>query len=184
MVQAFGSECCLCKKQYEPELYDFHHLDPKKKEFGLGAVRGKIVSWKRLVIELRKCVMLCANCHRLVEYGYKKVPNDAIRFDEGFATYELKTIRGNNGEENKIDPILPKYADHLCPICNSDKVLRNNTYCSIKCAGVASRKVKNKPPIEEIKKMVEETSWVAVGKKYGVTDNAVRKWVKRYESSN
>jgi transposase-like protein len=25
------------------------------------------------------------------------------------------------------------------------------------------------------------SSWVAVGAKYGVSDNAVRKWVRRYE---
>jgi transposase-like protein len=26
-----------------------------------------------------------------------------------------------------------------------------------------------------------ELSWVAVGAKYGVSDNAVRKWMRRYE---
>jgi transposase-like protein len=26
-------------------------------------------------------------------------------------------------------------------------------------------------------------SWVAVGRKYGVSDNAVRKWLRRYEAA-
>jgi transposase-like protein len=28
---------------------------------------------------------------------------------------------------------------------------------------------------------IAETSWVAVGRKYGVSDNAIRKWVRQYE---
>ncbi|HEU4736630.1 MAG TPA: hypothetical protein VFS48_06355 [Solirubrobacterales bacterium] len=28
---------------------------------------------------------------------------------------------------------------------------------------------------------IEKTSYVAVGRKYGVSDNAVRKWVRFYE---
>jgi hypothetical protein len=29
---------------------------------------------------------------------------------------------------------------------------------------------------------LREMSWLAVGAKYGVSDNAVRKWVRRYEA--
>jgi transposase-like protein len=29
---------------------------------------------------------------------------------------------------------------------------------------------------------IEETSYLAVGRKYGVSDNAIRKWVRFYES--
>jgi transposase-like protein len=28
---------------------------------------------------------------------------------------------------------------------------------------------------------IEETSYLAVGRKYGVSDNAIRKWVRAYE---
>lgn len=28
---------------------------------------------------------------------------------------------------------------------------------------------------------IAETSYVAVGRKYGVSDNAIRKWVRQYE---
>ena len=30
---------------------------------------------------------------------------------------------------------------------------------------------------------LRELSWVAVGRKYGVSDNAVRKWLRRYEAA-
>jgi transposase-like protein len=42
------------------------------------------------------------------------------------------------------------------------------------------RRVK-RPPYEQLLAEIEETNYCAVGRKYGVSDNAVRKWVKFYE---
>jgi transposase-like protein len=44
-----------------------------------------------------------------------------------------------------------------------------------------TRKVKNRPSKEELSNMIENMTWVAIGKKYGVSDNAVRKWAKKYK---
>lgn len=43
-----------------------------------------------------------------------------------------------------------------------------------------TRKVE-RPHYEQLLREIEETSWLAVGRKYGVSDNAVRKWVRWYE---
>lgn len=42
------------------------------------------------------------------------------------------------------------------------------------------RKVE-RPPYERLLEEIEATSYLAVGRKYGVSDNAVRKWVRWYE---
>jgi hypothetical protein len=39
------------------------------------------------------------------------------------------------------------------------------------------RKVK-RPPYDQLLREIEETSYVAVGRKYGVSDNAIRKWIR------
>lgn len=44
----------------------------------------------------------------------------------------------------------------------------------------SKRKVLNRPSPEELKKLLEETNYSAVGRIYGVSDNAVRKWAKSY----
>ena len=167
MVEAFGGKCCLCSKEHPSELFDFHHIDPKTKKFSLGAARGSITSWANLVKELKKCVMLCANCHRLVEYGYAEVPSDAPRFHKSFENYD------------PAKEVLPKYANHNCPVCGSNKVLRRNTYCSSRCAGIAGNLIKNKPPIKEIKKLVKDNGWEKTGHMFGVTESTVRHWVAR-----
>jgi transposase-like protein len=44
----------------------------------------------------------------------------------------------------------------------------------------AERKAK-RPPYHELLAEIEELGYLAVGRKYGVSDNAVRKWVRQYE---
>jgi hypothetical protein len=44
----------------------------------------------------------------------------------------------------------------------------------------SSRKVE-RPSYDVLMQEIAETSFLAVGKKYGVSDNAVRKWVKTYQ---
>lgn len=43
-----------------------------------------------------------------------------------------------------------------------------------------SRRVE-RPPYAQLIREIEETSYLAVGRKYGVSDNAIRKWVRQYE---
>ncbi|HWH93671.1 MAG TPA: HNH endonuclease signature motif containing protein [Baekduia sp.] len=63
------------------------------------------------------------------------------------------------------------------------------TYCSRRCgrqspgsraARSASRKVA-RPPYAQLVREVHALGWSAVGRRYGVSDNAVRKWVRQYE---
>lgn len=63
-----GGKCQACGYDRCQEAFDFHHLDPKQKEFGIGA-NGATRSWAKLQIELDKCILLCANCHRELHAG-------------------------------------------------------------------------------------------------------------------
>ena len=38
-----------------------------------------------------------------------------------------------------------------------------------------------RPPYEQLRAEVEALGWSGVGRKYGVSDNAVRKWMRAYE---
>lgn len=72
----------------------------------------------------------------------------------------------------------PKY----CAYCGVELVgkARRNKYCSQECAHKANGS--QRPPVTELlDKFKELKSYVQVGKNYGVSDNAVRKWVKLYQ---
>jgi ribosomal protein S27AE len=46
------------------------------------------------------------------------------------------------------------------------------------------RRIVERPPYEELKKDIWINGYSAVGRKYGVSDNSVRKWIKNYEKNN
>jgi hypothetical protein len=71
-IQAFHDwkktlSCSKCSENH-PACLEFHHLDPTKKEFVISAIK---TSKKKLTEELKKCIVLCSNCHRKLHYEEK-----------------------------------------------------------------------------------------------------------------
>jgi transposase len=72
LVEEAGGCCVLCGFDEHPAALQFHHVDPSTKSFHLSE-GGLTRSLAKVQIEARKCVLLCANCHALVEVGAKSV---------------------------------------------------------------------------------------------------------------
>ncbi len=71
LVAEAGGHCRLCGYDRCVAALEFHHLDPAAKEFGLS--RCGAHSIEKLRAEVRKCVLLCSNCHAEVEAGLAKL---------------------------------------------------------------------------------------------------------------
>jgi len=63
-------KCERCGEGH-PGCLDFHHKESSKKAITLSRVHKNGWSLARLMIEIAKCVVLCANCHRKEHYQYK-----------------------------------------------------------------------------------------------------------------
>ena len=57
--------CMDCAGRFEPHQMDFDHREPDSKSFHLLTGRAMLMSTKRLMAEVEKCDVVCANCHRL-----------------------------------------------------------------------------------------------------------------------
>lgn len=55
--------CMDCAGEYFPHQMDFDHRDPGAKEFNLTSSKAMLISRERLLQELAKCDIVCANCH-------------------------------------------------------------------------------------------------------------------------
>lgn len=67
-VEYLGGICVDCERRFDvPEVYDFHHVDPKQKRVNVGGSQTKLLTrtWATIRAELDQCVLLCANCHRI-----------------------------------------------------------------------------------------------------------------------
>ena len=63
-----------CSKCGDTRWYvlDFHHTEDK--ETNIATMAGEGYSIESLKIEIRKCIVLCANCHRELHYLEKNSP--------------------------------------------------------------------------------------------------------------
>lgn len=154
-VEKFGGKCKLCGYNKCIEALEFHHLDESKKEANPSHVIMKW-SWERAKKELEKCILLCANCQREV-----------------------------HAEEHKTDLNLrvhiTSWIEKECEYCKNkfDTKEKDQKFCSTSCSSFFRRKVV-RPSKEELGILLKEKSFCAIGRQFGVSDNAVRKWMKKY----
>lgn len=67
-----------CQKCEEKRWWvlDFHHTDPSEKEFNIGNLKNS-GSKSMLEKEIKKCIVLCSNCHRDLHYQEKIIADNA-----------------------------------------------------------------------------------------------------------
>ena len=106
---------------------------------------------------------LCPNCHSQTSTFRNKKRGNIIQ----------KEIRIKTVKEVRIKTIK-EVKQNLCE-CGKSIFFKSKT--CVDCGHIKSRKTE-RPNIDELIKEVKETSYSAVGKKYGVSDNAIRKWLK------
>ncbi len=73
LVGEAGGRCCICGYSRSMRALHFHHLDPGDKRHEINA-KGVAVALSKLRVEVRKCVLLCSNCHAEVEDGIASIP--------------------------------------------------------------------------------------------------------------
>ncbi len=70
-----GGECEKCGESHFATLV-FHHRDPEEKKFNMSFGKGGIWHYNtegEILAEMKKCIMLCENCHRILHYEERKL---------------------------------------------------------------------------------------------------------------
>jgi len=99
--------------------------------------------------------LLCPNCHTQTE-----------------------TYSGKNSERNK-SLSANGVTQHYCKKCSKSIERGSKSGLCFECWAKTQRKVE-RPSKEELDELVKSLSLCAIGRKYGVSDSAVRKWIKSY----
>ena len=151
LVQGFGDKCCICKKKYPNYIYEFHHINPSTKKYNLSHpdTRAKTAYPE----EAKKCCMVCANCHREIEYSGEK--------------FELKC----NFNEQIYYETLEELIAPLKKEREEQAKIRKEMREQIEA---------NKPNREKLKTLIRSTSFEQIARDYGyATGNTVKKWCKK-----
>ena len=154
LIKAFGEKCYICGKKFNYYMFDFHHIDPSTKEFGLsefGYTRSKL----RCEKEAQKCIMVCANCHREIEYSGKPYSLDS-NFNSDIFNTTISELNRKSRHINEQNRDLVK-----------KRITKNNS-------------ISAKPDRDTLKKLIRTTPFTRIASMFGVSDNAIRKWAIKY----
>ncbi len=115
-------------------------------------------------------------------------PLDQVRVEH--STYKRQTLKARLYEEGAQGATrVPRVRPALCPQYTQHR------YCSLTCVGRAHADAKagvqqpalrkvQRPPYDVLARELQESSFSAVGRRYGVSDNVVRKWVRWYRAEH
>ena len=153
-IKEYKCECCQNVEWNGKQIpLELHHINGKSHDN-----------------RLENLILLCPNCHAQTDNYCGKNKNS-----------EAKTIYididTNNHQEEKEENIC------ICPICGKNFKKRDNEqiYCSIECFHKSRRKIINWVDYDElIMAFTKFKSFLKVGKHFGVTDNTIRKWCKKF----
>jgi hypothetical protein len=155
IVDSMGGSCQVCGYKKCIAALELHHINPQEKDFSFSKVRANNANWAKIVEELRKCILVCANCHREVHNNDLKLPTNYKKFDETFKFVGSKRL---------------KVYDN-CSICGNIKP-ETQKYCSTKCHATSKKnsgKINwDSINLEELIKKYKTN--VAVGEFLGVSD--------------
>ena len=159
LVYIMGGGCSLCGYNKNIAALEFHHIDPSNKKYGISSKNCH--NWEEDANEVRKCILLCANCHREIENSsYTELHSS---FDE---------LKYSELTEKKL------YKEKNCKRCGEKLVSGAENYCK-ECFHFM-RRTTERPTRDDFKKLLRENTMKSLGSMYGITDNSIRKWCDNF----
>lgn len=119
IIDGYGGKCMSCGYDKCNSALELHHVNPKLKELSFGRIVANPKSFATIVSEIKKCVLVCSNCHREIHAGIRLCPEQ-----REFIVPEFKRIQTMD----------------KCPVCGKEKNSFQKT-CSRTCAAKLSGKV-------------------------------------------
>ena len=160
LVNSLGGKCCICGYNKCLSALQFHHKNPEKKDFGISD--NAHIAFERALEEVKKCILVCSNCHREIHAGLITEVEQIECYDEEKAQEELAKL--NEIKAKKI---------FFCKDCGKE-VSRGAVRCS-ECSKLNQRTVE-RPERDKLKQLIRTEPFTKIAQKYHVTDNAIRKW--------
>lgn len=161
IVDVMGGSCVCCGYNKCNRALQLHHIKPEEKNFGVSD--KSYYAWAKLENELKKCVLVCSNCHMEIEDGLLEIPLSSS-FNQDRFNFYLNSI-----EKKKIG--------NTCIDCG--KAIDDKATRCIECSN-KYRQIVSRPSREELKILIRTTPFTKIGLQYGVSDNAIRKWCDCY----
>jgi len=158
LIDGFGGECCCCGYDKYYGSLSFHHRKKKKKEISISRMlANNICSWEKIIKEIKKCVLVCSNCHGEIHGGIRKLPKNIKKFKSNYSPPKMESTG-------------------KCAICRKD-VYKNAICCSRSCAALRAKKraTKHIKDFQLIRYIKKGYSYNRISNKFRVSNAAILK---------
>lgn len=75
MLELKSKPCTDCRHKFPACCMDFDHREPAKKKFNVGSMFAHHYARELIELEIEKCDLVCANCHRIRTRDQKQGKN-------------------------------------------------------------------------------------------------------------
>ncbi|KKN20513.1 hypothetical protein LCGC14_0934900 [marine sediment metagenome] len=160
LYEKINFTCQYCSYNKNKKMLDIHHYDGNHNNNKIENLR-----------------VLCVWCHNL--YHRLDINIDVpIIITKKELDIELNKYKKRSFEKCEKRIKKPK----ICYLCSKKFIPWNQKqkYCSYKCSSFSIRRVE-RPTKEELIELIEKNPMTKVGKMFDVSDNAIRKWARKYE---
>ena len=123
LIRLKGGKCEKCGYDKNISALEFHHLDPNAKKFNLDSRKLSNTTRDKILEELDKCILVCANCHR--ELHNPKLDNENI--ENLLAEMESKHVskKCRDASINEKYPPYEKLIDKYSELKSWEKVAKH-----------------------------------------------------------
>lgn len=165
LIKVCGSKCNICGYNKSNSALEFHHINPQEKEYGISQ-NGNCHDLEKDLQEVSKCILVCANCHREIHDGFYS--QEELKYYQIFDDQIAQELR------------LEKEKKHYyCKNCGKEIEKNKHGFCN-DCFLQIRWENKEYPNREQLKTLIRNYPFTEIGKMYGVADNSVRKWCKKF----
>lgn len=183
-LKLMGGKCILCGYDYCNQALEFHHIDKNGKEFSISTIIAGATPISEILEELKKCVILCANCHREVHYKNKKIENYKINVTENDIIVFLNN--GINWDMYNLKEMLQKMTlDEIKTEINcslkvlKEKIEKDNLLSYYKNSRYRNKHIKISK--EELEKLLKEKHTLEkISKHFGISTTTLRIRMKKF----
>jgi len=72
MLEYLSARFCIDCGERDPIILEFDHIVRKDKKKQVSKMLSGHYSWEKVLVEIKKCEIRCANCHRRKTYSQLK----------------------------------------------------------------------------------------------------------------
>lgn len=163
LVYVMGGQCCICGYKRSITALEFHHINPEEKDFSISTNAN--IAFAKASEEVKKCILVCANCHREIHDDIIPCPQNTT-YDE-----EKNEII----KQELLD--LKTRKNTYCQNCG--KIITQGSQFCPECY-YKTKRVIERPMRQELKKLIRTVPFVQLAQQFNVSDNAIRKWCDAY----